>query len=72
MIFGSYKSEWSDRLARALALVDCERPIEVSHGEWVNCGDHPLQDVVCEPCSARRYAAKYPADAEGGRGNPER
>lgn len=63
MIFGSYKSEWSDRLARALAKMDCEKPIEHTHGEVIDCGAHPLTDVPCDTCSAREYVARYPESA---------
>lgn len=63
MIFGSFKSEWSDRLARALAKMDCEKPVTPSHGEYVTCGDHPLTDVLCDTCSARQYVARYPESA---------
>ena len=64
MIFGSYKSEWSDRLARALANTSCQKPVEVSHGEFVNCGEHLLTDDICAPCSARKYVARYPDDTK--------
>ncbi len=78
MIFGSRKSEWSDRLARALARADCEKPVEVTHGEFVNCGEHPLKfqvpapadlealmqaaSAICPPCSARKYVQRFPED----------
>lgn len=78
MIFGSHKSEWSDRLARALAQIHCEKPIEVTHGEFVDCGDHPLRfpdpaprhledllreaSALCSPCSARKYVQRFPED----------
>lgn len=76
MIFGSRKSEWSDRLARVLARAHCEKPLEVTHGEFVNCGDHPLRfhvpasidleeliraaSELCDPCAARKYVERFP------------
>jgi len=76
MIFGSRKSEWSDRLARALAQASCEKPVEVTHGEFEDCGDHPLRfpdpapvdlealmtaaSILCPPCSARKYIQRFP------------
>lgn len=64
MIFGSYKSEWSDELARAFAQVPCENPIKPSQFESINCGDHLLYRAsLCPPCSARKYVARYPEES---------
>lgn len=66
MVFGSWKSEWSDRLARALALVPCERHIAYSDGEVTGCGFPGREDPPCPPCSARQYVARYPGGAGDG------
>lgn len=64
MIFGSFKSEWSDRLARALANKPCEKPYQPIRHVYVDCGERPLPDeLCCAPCSARRYVTRYPEES---------
>lgn len=63
MIFGSYKSEWSDSLARCLARIACEKPVGPIQGKYYACGKHFAGGIPCPPCSARQYVEHYPSDA---------
>ncbi len=50
-----------DKLARALANVSCEKPVEPTHGEFENCGEFYEEcDKICAPCHARKYVERYP------------
>ena len=50
---------WADRLARDLALESCRNPIEVTKGDFENCGEVFVCGGICPPCSARKYVDQY-------------
>lgn len=52
---------WADRLVRHLAALSCEKPVEITHGDFENCGEVFVCGGICPPCSARKYTDRYPA-----------
>lgn len=52
--------EWADRLVRDLALQLCKNPVEITHGDFEDCGEVYLCGGICAPCSARKYVDRYP------------
>lgn len=51
---------WTDRLAKHLADQSCEKPVEITHGDFENCGEVFVCGGICLPCSAKKYVERYP------------